>query len=127
MQGTLGDDRNPVRRGRPLCSNTEDKDHAQAAANSFAADDGTMWPRRPPRSPTTSLNVDGQVLSTRGELGYVVTDVNGELPSSLPAMLRGLHETGRLLTFPSPMRATPGDGSERGGTRSVSVLDDAPL
>jgi hypothetical protein len=45
MQGTLGDDRNPVRRGRPLCSNTEDKDHAQAAANSFAADDGTMWPK----------------------------------------------------------------------------------
>src|SRR4029453_740178 len=84
-------------------------------------------PRRPPRSPTTSLNVDGQVLSIRGELGYVVTDVNGELSSSLPAMLRGLHETGRLLTFPSPMRATPGDGSERCGTRSVSVLDDTPL
>src|SRR4029450_11978519 len=24
---------------------SEDKDHAQAAANSFAADDGTMWPK----------------------------------------------------------------------------------
>jgi D-3-phosphoglycerate dehydrogenase len=46
------------------------------------------------------LNVDGQVLATRGELGYVVTDVNGELPPSLLAMLTELPETVRLLTFP---------------------------
>jgi D-3-phosphoglycerate dehydrogenase len=46
------------------------------------------------------LNVDGQVLATRGELGYVVTDVNGELPPSLLASLRALPETVRLLTFP---------------------------
>ncbi|SFF71717.1 phosphoglycerate dehydrogenase [Blastococcus tunisiensis] len=48
------------------------------------------------------LNVDGQVLATRGELGYVVTDVNGELPPALLAALAGLPETVRLLTFPPP-------------------------
>ncbi len=40
------------------------------------------------------------MLSTRGELGYVVTDVNGELPSSLLAMLSGQPETVRPQTFP---------------------------
>ena len=49
------------------------------------------------------------MLATGGELGYVVTDVNGEPPSSLFAMLRELHETVRLQTFPWPVRATPGD------------------
>jgi D-3-phosphoglycerate dehydrogenase len=53
--------------------------------------------------------VDGQVLATGGELGYVVTDVNGERPSSLLAMRGGLHETVRLQTLPWPVRATPGD------------------
>src|SRR3954453_5681483 len=48
------------------------------------------------------LNVDGQVLATRGELGYVVTDVNGELPHALLATMRGLPETVRLTTFPWP-------------------------
>ena len=46
------------------------------------------------------LNVDGQVLATRGELGYVVTDVNGELSPALLAALRALPETVRLTTFP---------------------------
>jgi D-3-phosphoglycerate dehydrogenase / 2-oxoglutarate reductase len=46
------------------------------------------------------LNVDGQVLATRGELGYVVTDVNGELSPALQAALSGLEETVRLTTFP---------------------------
>jgi D-3-phosphoglycerate dehydrogenase len=46
------------------------------------------------------LNVDGQVLATRGELGYAVTDVNGELPQALLATIRGLPETVRLTTFP---------------------------
>ena len=45
------------------------------------------------------LNVDGQVLATRGQLGYVVTDVSGELPPPLLASLRGLPETVRLSTF----------------------------
>ena len=45
------------------------------------------------------LNVDGQVLATRGELGYVVTDVNAELPAAVLAELRGLPETVRLTAF----------------------------
>jgi D-3-phosphoglycerate dehydrogenase len=45
------------------------------------------------------LNVDGQVLATRGEFGYVVTDVNGELPPSLDASLRALPETVRMTTL----------------------------
>ena len=45
------------------------------------------------------LNVDGQVLATRGELGYVVTDVSGDLPPALLAALRTLPETVRLTTF----------------------------
>jgi D-3-phosphoglycerate dehydrogenase len=47
------------------------------------------------------LNVDAQVLATRGELGYVVTDVSGELPSALRGALRGLPEAVHLTTFPS--------------------------
>ena len=46
------------------------------------------------------LNVDAQVLATRGELGYVVTDVSGELPPDLRSALRGLPETMHLTTFP---------------------------
>ena len=46
------------------------------------------------------LNVDGQVLATRGQLGYVVTDVNADLPPALLASLRALPETVRLATFP---------------------------
>jgi D-3-phosphoglycerate dehydrogenase / 2-oxoglutarate reductase len=45
------------------------------------------------------LNVDGQVLATRGELGYVVTDVSGKLPPALLAALRALPEAVRLTTF----------------------------
>ncbi|MGY1807007.1 phosphoglycerate dehydrogenase [Blastococcus sp. SYSU D00669] len=46
------------------------------------------------------LNVDGQVLATRGQLGYVVTDVNGPLPDALLTALRAMPETVRLTTFP---------------------------
>ncbi|HYH26778.1 MAG TPA: phosphoglycerate dehydrogenase [Blastococcus sp.] len=45
------------------------------------------------------LNVDGQVLSTRGELGYAVTDVSAPLPPELVATLEALPETVRLSTF----------------------------
>src|SRR3954453_3380153 len=48
------------------------------------------------------LNVDGQVLATRGELGYAVTDVSGELPPALLAALRALPETVRLATYGRP-------------------------
>ncbi len=47
------------------------------------------------------LNVEGQVLTTRGQLGYVVT-VNGEPPPALLASLTALPETVRLTTFPTP-------------------------
>jgi D-3-phosphoglycerate dehydrogenase len=45
------------------------------------------------------LNVDGQVLATRGELGYAVTDVSAPLPPDLLAALRALPETLRLTTL----------------------------
>jgi D-3-phosphoglycerate dehydrogenase / 2-oxoglutarate reductase len=42
------------------------------------------------------VNIESQVLSTRGDLGYVVTDVGGELSPELVEKLRGLSETVRL-------------------------------
>ncbi|WP_116450464.1 phosphoglycerate dehydrogenase [Blastococcus litoris] len=45
------------------------------------------------------LNVDGQVLATRGELGYAVTDVSAPLPPELLTALRALPETVRLTAF----------------------------
>ncbi len=45
------------------------------------------------------LNVDAQVLATRGELGYVLTDVNAPLPSDLVTALQALPETIRLTPF----------------------------
>jgi D-3-phosphoglycerate dehydrogenase len=45
------------------------------------------------------LNVDGQVLATRGEWGYVLTDVSGDLPDALLTSLRALPEAVRLTTF----------------------------
>ncbi|SFT50022.1 D-3-phosphoglycerate dehydrogenase [Geodermatophilus amargosae] len=45
------------------------------------------------------LNVDGQVLATRGELGYAVTDVSGPLPADLLDALETLPEAVRLTTF----------------------------
>ncbi len=45
------------------------------------------------------LNVDGQVLATRGELGYAVTDVSGPLPPALLTALEALPESLRLTTF----------------------------
>jgi D-3-phosphoglycerate dehydrogenase len=45
------------------------------------------------------LNVDGQVLATRGELGYVVTDVSGPLPPELVTALEALPESVRLTMF----------------------------
>ena len=42
------------------------------------------------------VNIEGQTLSTRGELGYVITDVAGALPEEAVAKLRDLPETVRL-------------------------------
>ena len=55
------------------------------------------------------LNVDAQVLATRGELGYVVTDVSGELPPALRAALRALPDTVRLTTFPHVASSASGE------------------
>ena len=51
------------------------------------------------------LNVDGQVLATRGELGYVVTDVNAPLPPALVTALEALPESIRLTCFGSRVPA----------------------
>jgi D-3-phosphoglycerate dehydrogenase / 2-oxoglutarate reductase len=48
------------------------------------------------------LNVDGQVLATRGEVGYALTDVHDALPPELLTELAALPEAIRLLTFPGP-------------------------
>ncbi|MGY1836624.1 phosphoglycerate dehydrogenase [Blastococcus sp. SYSU DS0510] len=45
------------------------------------------------------LNVDAQVLATRGEYGYAVTDVGAPLPADLLAALRTLPEAVRLMRF----------------------------
>jgi D-3-phosphoglycerate dehydrogenase len=42
------------------------------------------------------VNIESQVLSTRGDLGYVVTDVGGELSPEVIDKLLGLSETVRL-------------------------------
>ena len=42
------------------------------------------------------VNIESQVLSTRGDLGYVVTDIGGELSPEVVEKLRGLSETVRL-------------------------------
>jgi D-3-phosphoglycerate dehydrogenase len=42
------------------------------------------------------VNIEGQTLSTRGELGYVITDTLGPVGPDLVERLRGLPETVRL-------------------------------
>jgi D-3-phosphoglycerate dehydrogenase / 2-oxoglutarate reductase len=42
------------------------------------------------------VNIEGQILSTRGELGYVITDVGGQLSPALIDKLESLPETVRL-------------------------------
>jgi D-3-phosphoglycerate dehydrogenase / 2-oxoglutarate reductase len=42
------------------------------------------------------LNIEGQVLSTRGELGYVITDVAGAVTAAVIDKLEGMPETVRL-------------------------------
>ncbi|MPQ97312.1 phosphoglycerate dehydrogenase [Modestobacter sp. I12A-02628] len=45
------------------------------------------------------LNVDGQVLATRGELGYVLADVSAPLPPDLLTALQEMPETVRVTTY----------------------------
>jgi D-3-phosphoglycerate dehydrogenase len=42
------------------------------------------------------VNIESQTLSTRGDLGYVVTDIGGHFSEALVDKLRGLPETVRL-------------------------------
>jgi D-3-phosphoglycerate dehydrogenase len=42
------------------------------------------------------VNIETQMLATRGDLGYVITDIAGSLPQELVDKLRGLSETVRL-------------------------------
>jgi len=42
------------------------------------------------------VNIESQSLATRGDLGYVITDVAGGVPGELLDKLRGLPETIRL-------------------------------
>jgi D-3-phosphoglycerate dehydrogenase len=48
------------------------------------------------------FNVDGQVLATRGQLGYAVTDVSAPLSEDLLTQLQTLPESLRLTTFTPP-------------------------
>lgn len=45
------------------------------------------------------VNIAGQLLATRGELGYVVTDVDGEVDPEVIEALRGMEQTIRLRTI----------------------------
>jgi D-3-phosphoglycerate dehydrogenase len=42
------------------------------------------------------VNIEGQLLGTRGDLGYVITDVAVDYPSGVPAELSAMPETVRL-------------------------------
>jgi len=47
------------------------------------------------------VNIEGQTLSTRGELGYVITDIAGPVADELATRLRALPETVRLRILAS--------------------------
>jgi D-3-phosphoglycerate dehydrogenase len=46
------------------------------------------------------LNVDAQVLATRGDLGYVLTDIDKGFPAPLLAAVEELPESVRLTVLP---------------------------
>jgi D-3-phosphoglycerate dehydrogenase len=46
------------------------------------------------------VNVEGQLLGTRGELGYVLTDIRGDLPADMTRGLREFEETIGLRLLP---------------------------
>ena len=53
------------------------------------------------------LNVDAQILATRGELGYVLTDLNDDPPPAMLTSLRALPETVRLTLLPRQPAVAP--------------------
>jgi D-3-phosphoglycerate dehydrogenase / 2-oxoglutarate reductase len=46
------------------------------------------------------VNIEGQLLSTRGDLGYVLTDINRDYPAQVLATLAALPATVRLRLLP---------------------------
>jgi D-3-phosphoglycerate dehydrogenase len=42
------------------------------------------------------VNVEGQLLSTRGEYGYLITDISGGYSDAVLEKLRGMSQTVRL-------------------------------
>ncbi|MFD1719316.1 phosphoglycerate dehydrogenase [Georgenia deserti] len=58
-------------------------------------------------------NIEGQILGTLGEIGYVVTDIGSELPREAVAAVSEMEDTVRLrvMTRPGVQEAT--DGEER--------------
>jgi D-3-phosphoglycerate dehydrogenase len=42
------------------------------------------------------VNIEGQLLGTRGDLGYVITDVAVDYPAGVPDQLAAMAETVRL-------------------------------
>ena len=47
------------------------------------------------------MNIEAQLLGTRGEIGYVVTDINASYTREMLDQLRALAETIRLGVLPS--------------------------
>ncbi|WP_127130838.1 phosphoglycerate dehydrogenase [Georgenia sp. SYP-B2076] len=47
-------------------------------------------------------NIEGQILGTRGEIGYVVTDIGSELPREAVAAVREMEDTLRLRVMVRP-------------------------
>jgi D-3-phosphoglycerate dehydrogenase len=77
----------PVRTGARLAHLHANVPGVLAAVNQVLAD--------------TRANVVSQGLATRGELGYVVTDLDAPLPASAVEHLAGLEQTLWLRTFPT--------------------------
>ena len=77
---------------------------AGAAARRSTLRSVSSAPQRPGRdrdrstdcSPTTGVNVEAQLLGTRGEIGYVVTDISASYTPQMVDQLRAMPETIRL-------------------------------
>ncbi|MDN5559395.1 MAG: phosphoglycerate dehydrogenase, partial [Ruaniaceae bacterium] len=44
----------------------------------------------------SGANVSGQILGTRGEIGYMISDLSNALPQEVVAALGGMEDTIRL-------------------------------
>ena len=42
------------------------------------------------------MNIEGQLLSTRGEYGYLITDIGGDFSDEVLARLQAMEQTVRL-------------------------------